>query len=369
MSRVRRIYAEKRPGYDVAARQLCQELREALGTDAIARVRLFQRYDVEGLSDAAFESARGIIFSEPNADVLYDENLPQMDAHLLAVEYLPGQYDQRADSAAQCLQLLSPDQARPKVVCAKVYAIEGEGVTREMMDAIAHHVINPVEARRASMEKPETLEMQADAPADVAIVEGFTRMDDKVLSDMVARMGMAMSAEDLCFCRDYFCDTEKRDPSVTELRAIEQEPETRAVNDEFPFFITDRILAGREDFLRAARIGRDAYPLADGRHTRNPEFHTRKYPEHTMLRKKLNPHTEVIRMPRRRILKIVEQRIQLQFRIRSALVVADSQMIGPDSFHCNNSPRLQYLNYLATMFTTRFGTQITFTTFLPSSCF
>ena len=132
MSRVRRIYAEKRPGYDVAARQLCQELREALGTDAIARVRLFQRYDVEGLSDAAFESARGIIFSEPNADVLYDENLPQMDAHLLAVEYLPGQYDQRADSAAQCLQLLSPDQARPKVVCAKVYAIEGEGVTREM---------------------------------------------------------------------------------------------------------------------------------------------------------------------------------------------------------------------------------------------
>ena len=221
MSRVRRIYAEKRPGYDVAARQLCQELREALGTDAIARVRLFQRYDVEGLSDAAFESARGIIFSEPNADVLYDENLPQMDAHLLAVEYLPGQYDQRADSAAQCLQLLSPDQARPKVVCAKVYAIEGEGVTREMMDAIAHHVINPVEARRASMEKPETLEMQADAPADVAIVEGFTRMDDKVLSDMVARMGMAMSAEDLCFCRDYFRDTEKRDPSVTELRAID----------------------------------------------------------------------------------------------------------------------------------------------------
>ena len=119
MSRVRRIYAEKRPGYDVAARQLCQELREALGTDAIARVRLFQRYDVEGLSDAAFESARGIIFSEPNADVLYDENLPQMDAHLLAVEYLPGKYDQRPDSAAQCFQLLSPDQATAKVVSDK----------------------------------------------------------------------------------------------------------------------------------------------------------------------------------------------------------------------------------------------------------
>ena len=154
MSRVRRIYAEKRPGYDVAARQLCQELREALGTEAISHVRIFQRYDVEGLSDAAFESARGIIFSEPNADTLYDETLPQLDAQLLAVEYLPGQYDQRADSAAQCLQLLSPEQAKPKVACAKVYAIEGNGVTGEMMEAVAHHVINPVEARRASMEKP-----------------------------------------------------------------------------------------------------------------------------------------------------------------------------------------------------------------------
>ena len=221
MSRVRRIYAEKRPGYDVAARQLCQELREALGTEAISHVRIFQRYDVEGLSDAAFESARGIIFSEPNADTLYDETLPQLDAHLLAVEYLPGQYDQRADSAAQCLQLLSPEQAKPKVACAKVYAIEGDGVTGEMMEAVAHHVINPVEARRASMEKPETLEMQADVPADVAVIEGFTQMGDKALGEMVARMGMAMSAEDLCFCRDYFRDTEKRDPSVTELRAID----------------------------------------------------------------------------------------------------------------------------------------------------
>ena len=221
MSRVRRIYAEKRPGYDVAARQLCQELREALGTEAISHVRIFQRYDVEGLSDEAFESARGIIFSEPNADTLYDETLPQLDAQLLAVEYLPGQYDQRADSAAQCLQLLSPEQAKPKVACAKVYAIEGNGVTGEMMEAVAHHVINPVEARRASMEKPETLEMQADVPADVAVIEGFTQMSDKALGEMVARMGMAMSAEDLCFCRDYFRDTEKRDPSVTELRAID----------------------------------------------------------------------------------------------------------------------------------------------------
>ena len=221
MSQVRRIYAEKRPGYDVAAQQLCSELREVLGTQAIERVRIFQRYDVEGVSQTALESAKGIIFSEPNVDLLYDETLPQMDAQLLAVEYLPGQYDQRADSASQCLQLLSPNEDRPKVVCAKVYAVEGAQVTRPMMDAIAAHLINPVEARRASMDKPETLAMHADVPADVAVIEGFISMSDKALADMVKTMGMAMSAEDLCFCRDYFRDTEKRDPSVTELRAID----------------------------------------------------------------------------------------------------------------------------------------------------
>ncbi|MBQ7785769.1 MAG: phosphoribosylformylglycinamidine synthase [Clostridia bacterium] len=221
VSQVRRIYAEKRPGYDVAAQQLCRELCEVLGTQAIERVRVFQRYDVEGLGDAALESAKGIIFSEPNVDVLYDENLPQMDAQLLAVEYLPGQYDQRADSASQCLQLLSPDEARPKVVCAKVYAIEGCDITQQMMDAIAAHLINPVESRRASMDKPDTLTMHADIPADVATVEGFITMGDKALSEMVRSLGMAMSAEDLCFCRDYFRDTEKRDPSITELRAID----------------------------------------------------------------------------------------------------------------------------------------------------
>ena len=220
MSKVRRIYAEKRPGYDVAATQLRRELCEVLGTQAVTGVRIFQRYDVEGLGDAAFESARGIIFSEPNVDELYDETLPQMDAQLLAVEYLPGQYDQRADSAAQCLQLLSSGEARPQVACAKVYAIEGD-VNADLMARIAKHLINPVESRQASMDKPETLAMHADIPEDVATVEGFISMEDKKLQAMVRDLGMAMSAEDLCFCRDYFRDTEKRDPSITELRAID----------------------------------------------------------------------------------------------------------------------------------------------------
>ncbi|MBQ7886694.1 MAG: phosphoribosylformylglycinamidine synthase, partial [Clostridia bacterium] len=220
-SQVRRIYAEKRPGYDIAAQQLTRELCDALGTQAIENVRIFQRYDVEGLADAAFESAKGIIFSEPNADVLYDEQLTQMDAQLLAVEYLPGQYDQRADSAAQCLQLLSSGEARPQVACAKVYAIEGDGVTADLMARIAKHLINPVEARQAGMEKPETLAMQVDVPEDVATVEGFITMENKKLEAMVRELGMAMSAEDLCFCRDYFRDKEQRDPSITELRAID----------------------------------------------------------------------------------------------------------------------------------------------------
>ena len=220
MSKVRRIYAEKRPGYDVAATQLRRELCDVLGTQAVTGVRIFQRYDVEGLDDAAFESAKGIIFSEPNADQLYDETLPEMDAQLLAVEYLPGQYDQRADSASQCLQLLSSGEARPQVACAKVYALEGD-LSHDLMERIAKHLINPVEARRASMNKPETLAMQVDIPQDVATVEGFITMEDKKLEAMVRELGMAMSAEDLCFCRDYFRDTEKRDPSITELRAID----------------------------------------------------------------------------------------------------------------------------------------------------
>ena len=221
MSKVRRIYAEKRPGYDVAAVQLHRELCDVLGTQGVTGVRIFQRYDVEGLADEAFESAKGIIFSEPNADVLYDEQLPEMDAQLLAVEYLPGQYDQRADSAAQCLQLLSAGEARPQVACAKVCAIEGADVTPDLMERIAKHLINPVEARRASMEKPQTLALQTEAPADVAVVEGFIAMDDKALAAMVRSLGMAMSAEDLSFCRDYFRDSEKRDPTITELRAID----------------------------------------------------------------------------------------------------------------------------------------------------
>ena len=164
---VYRVYVEKKEALANEARALLEDLRAFLGIQSLTGLRLFNRYDLEGISRELFDYAVQTVLSEPQLDTVTSE-VPQGDT-VFAVEYLPGQYVQRADSAAQCLQLLSPEQAKPKVACAKVYAIEGNGVTGEMMEAVAHHVINPVEARRASMEKPETLEMQADVPADVAV--------------------------------------------------------------------------------------------------------------------------------------------------------------------------------------------------------
>ena len=220
MSNVRRIYVEKRPGFDVQAQQLAHELSELTQSATPLSVRIFQRYDIENLSGDAFEKARGVIFSEPNADFIFDENLPELgNVRVLAVEFLPGQYDQRADSAAQCAQLLTQD-VRPDVRCAKVYAVAGE-LSDAMWARVKNHLINPVEAREASMEKPETLAMQVDVPEDVAVIDGFITMEDAALAEMVKNLGMAMSAEDLCFCRDYFRDTEHRCPTMTELRAID----------------------------------------------------------------------------------------------------------------------------------------------------
>ena len=220
MNGVRRIYVEKRPGFDVAAQGKRRELSEVLGTDRIERLRIFQRYDVENLPDDAFEQARGVIFSEPNQDVVYDERLPEMPgACLIAVEFLPGQYDQRADSAAQCLQLLTAGE-RPRVACAKVYALLGD-VDEALRARVVGQLINPVEAREASMDKPATLRMEAERPEDVKTVEGFIALPQAELERMVRDLGMAMTAEDLCFCQRYFRDEERRDPTITELRAID----------------------------------------------------------------------------------------------------------------------------------------------------
>lgn len=216
---VRRIFVEKRPGFDVEAQGLCADLNETLGIKGLTGARVFKRYDVSGLSDAEYERAVSAVFSEPNCDEVYFESLPEVRGQVFAVEYLPGQYDQRADSAAQCIQLFTQGE-RPQVKTATVYVLEGD-LDGETVARIKHYIINPVESREASLEKPETLKMSVNVPEDVKTVTGFTTLSFEEVSRMVRDLGMAMTPSDLQFCQAYFRDEEKRDPSLTELRAID----------------------------------------------------------------------------------------------------------------------------------------------------
>ena len=220
MSEVIRIFVEKKAGFDVEARRTKADLTENLGLGNIEDVRLVNRYDIAGLSREEFEAARGTIFSEPNVDTVYEETYPLPEGWTaFATEYLPGQYDQRADSAAQCVQLLTQKE-RPQVLTAKLVALKGKLEPGEL-EKIENYIINPVESRLASFAKPATLEPAADVPPDVARVKGFIFWDADRLAEYHTAMGFAMSPEDLAFCRDYFRGTERRDPTVTELRVID----------------------------------------------------------------------------------------------------------------------------------------------------
>ncbi len=220
MPEVIRIFVEKRPGFDVEARSVKADLTENLGLRELEDVRVVNRYDIGGLSRKEFEAARGTIFSEPNVDRVFEETYPLPEGwNAFATEYLPGQYDQRADSAAQCVQLLTQGE-RPQVLTAKLFALKGRLAPGEL-EKIEAYLINPVESRLASFAKPKTLELAADMPPDVARVEGFISWNENRLKEYHAAMGFAMSLEDLAFCRDYFRDTEHRDPTVTELRVID----------------------------------------------------------------------------------------------------------------------------------------------------
>ena len=219
MSNVSRVFVEKKPGFDVEAQHIREDLVNNLGLTAITALRLINRYDVSGLSAEEFATARDTILSEPNQDAVYDEVCPLDGWQAFAMEYLPGQYDQRADSAAQCVQLLTQGE-RPQVVTAKVVAVQGN-LTAAEMERMENYLINPVESRLASMDKPQTLEMRVQRPADVARVQGFTAWDEAQMKEYYAKMGFAMTLEDLLFVRDYFKNEEHRDPSVTELRVID----------------------------------------------------------------------------------------------------------------------------------------------------
>ncbi|MBE7035508.1 MAG: phosphoribosylformylglycinamidine synthase [Ruminococcaceae bacterium] len=220
MNTVRRIFVEKKPGFDVEASRLFRDLKENLNLAGLTGVRILQRYDVQGVSDEAFAAARNTIFSEPPVDMVYDEECPVgSDYRVFITAYLPGQYDQQADSAAECIQLLT-QKARPSVLVAHVIALSGT-LSDSEFEAVKKYYINPVEAHEVSAEKPESLELDVVLPPDVPTVTGFIAMDDASLCTLVKTYGFAMDEDDLRFCRDYFKNTEKRDPSLTELRMID----------------------------------------------------------------------------------------------------------------------------------------------------
>ena len=213
---VYRIYVEKKPGFDGEAQGLCHELVDLLGIKALKGLRLINRYDVEGIDNVLFQQAIPTVFSEPPVDTTYT-TLPEAQ-HVFAVEYLPGQFDQRADSASQCIQLLSQGE-RPTVRSARVYLLEGD-LTEDDIAAIKKYVINPVEAREASLEERSTLKMEFAIPTEVETLTGFTALDDDALEAFRNEKGLAMDHADIKFCQDYF-KSEHRDPTITEIRLID----------------------------------------------------------------------------------------------------------------------------------------------------
>ena len=217
---VRRVYVEKKYGFDVEASKLFAEITENLLVKGLTKVRIIHRYDIEGITDRDYEESKITVFSEPPVDNLYEENLviPETD-RVIAIEYLPGQYDQRADSAAQCIQFITHGE-RPDVKVAKLIVLSGE-ISDSDYQKIIDFVINPVETRQASLEKPETLRDDYPVPEDVKTMEGFIEKSAEELKTLMDKMGFAMSIDDLSFCQEYFRDVEERDPTVTELRMID----------------------------------------------------------------------------------------------------------------------------------------------------
>ena len=221
MSKVYRCFAEKKPGFDGEAVSVLTQLKEQLGVAQLTGVRILHRYDVEGIDPQVYEQARTTVFSEPQVDAVYDEDVPlSADAGaLLAVESLPGQYDQRADSCAQCIQLMTGGE-RPVVRCATVYVLRG-ALSEEDLEQIRQYLINPVECREAALTKPETLAVSYPVPEPVAVLEGFTALDQAGLAELLDRYGLAMDLADLQFLQAYFRDEEGRDPTMTEVRVVD----------------------------------------------------------------------------------------------------------------------------------------------------
>ncbi len=236
---VYRIFVEKRPGLSPEAANLLGDLRNFLSIEGLEGIRILNRYDVENIAPEVYANAKNTVFSEPQVDVTYDETFPQpKNVHtLLAVEALPGQFDQRADSCAQCIQLMAGVD-RPLVSHAKVYILEGK-LTDEELNKIKGYLINPVESREAAMDKPETLARETTVPPMVRKLHGFTALDEAGLSKLLEELGLAMDLDDLKFLQAYFRDDEKRDPTITEVRLVDTYWSDHCRHTTFSTHLTD----------------------------------------------------------------------------------------------------------------------------------
>ena len=215
---VYRIFVEKKKELANEAKSMLSDINSSLGIKSLRDVRIFNRYDAENISEELFSYSVNAVFSEPQLDIATSEINVDDAACVFAVEFLPGQFDQRADSAAQCIQIISMGD-RPIVKTAKVYALYGD-LTDTEISSIKKYVINPVESREAVLEKPETLNVNYEIPTEVKTLDGFTSLDRDGLADFIKTNGLAMDIDDIVFCQKYFI-SEKRDPTITEIKMID----------------------------------------------------------------------------------------------------------------------------------------------------
>lgn len=220
MNNIKRIFVEKKREFDIESKKLYEDLKQNLGIVGLTDVRMLIRYDIQGLSEEQYGQVRNVIFADPSVDVVYDEEFDiEPDSKVFAIEYLQGQYDQRADLVAQSIQLLTNGD-KPLVRVARFIVLRGD-ISERDFKKIKEYCINPVEAREASLEKPSSLEMEVEIPEDVKSIDGFIDMSPSELQKFMVDMGFAMELDDLLFCQKYFRDTERRDPTVTEMRMID----------------------------------------------------------------------------------------------------------------------------------------------------
>ena len=257
MSTVRRVYVEKKPEFAIKAKDLKHEIKHYLNIQTVTNVRELIRYDVENISDETYEKACKVVFAEPPVDICYQEDFPRAEgARVFSVEFLPGQFDQRADSAVQCVQFLKEDE-QPIIRSAVTYVIEGE-MTDEQFDAVKAHCINPVDSRETGIEKPETLVTKFEEPADVKIFDGFIDMPEAELKALYDSLGLAMTFKDFLHIQNYFRGEEKRNPSMTEIRVLDTYWSDHCRHTTFSTELTN-VTFGEGDYYEPMKKSYDRY--------------------------------------------------------------------------------------------------------------